>query len=192
VGCADFCGKAPANRFFLLSQTVKSRLAQPMNTRRQFLIRAPLGVLVAAATLRGQTPAPTPQSTPAPGAPPTFGTGVGTGPPVTPAPFAEAEKLTQVTMTPAEREHATGPWRRSMALCLERRNGPRKVLITDSDLPAAIWNPVLPGIPVLATRDRFVRSKHADLSLPSSDDEIAFAPVTRLSRWIESRKLTSE
>ncbi|HJZ79927.1 MAG TPA: amidase [Pyrinomonadaceae bacterium] len=163
-----------------------------MNTRRQFLIRAPLGVLVAAATLRGQTPAPTPQSTPAPGAPPTFGTGVGTGPPVTPATFAEAEKLTQVTMTPAEREQAAGSWRQSMAPYLERRNGPRKVLITDSDLPAAIWNPVLPGIPVLATRDRFVRSKHADLTLPSSDDEIAFAPVTRLSRWIESRKLTSE
>jgi Asp-tRNA(Asn)/Glu-tRNA(Gln) amidotransferase A subunit family amidase len=28
--------------------------------------------------------------------------------------------------------------------------------------------------------------------LPSSDDDIAFAPVTQLSRWIESRKLTSE
>jgi Asp-tRNA(Asn)/Glu-tRNA(Gln) amidotransferase A subunit family amidase len=28
--------------------------------------------------------------------------------------------------------------------------------------------------------------------LPSSDDAIAFAPVTQLSRWIESRKLTSE
>ena len=28
--------------------------------------------------------------------------------------------------------------------------------------------------------------------MPSSDDDIAFAPVTQLSRWIESRKLTSE
>ena len=28
--------------------------------------------------------------------------------------------------------------------------------------------------------------------LPSSDDAIAFAPVTQLSRWIEARKLTSE
>src|ERR1019366_1063893 len=28
--------------------------------------------------------------------------------------------------------------------------------------------------------------------LPSSDGEIAFAPVTRLSRWIQQRKLTSE
>ena len=28
--------------------------------------------------------------------------------------------------------------------------------------------------------------------LPASDDDIAFAPVTQLSRWIEPRKLTSE
>ena len=27
---------------------------------------------------------------------------------------------------------------------------------------------------------------------PPSDDDIAFAPVTQLSRWIEQRKLTSE
>ena len=28
--------------------------------------------------------------------------------------------------------------------------------------------------------------------MPSNEDEIAFAPVTKLSRWIETRKLTSE
>ena len=28
--------------------------------------------------------------------------------------------------------------------------------------------------------------------MPASDDEIAFAPVTELSRWIESRQLSSE
>jgi Asp-tRNA(Asn)/Glu-tRNA(Gln) amidotransferase A subunit family amidase len=41
-------------------------------------------------------------------------------------------------------------------------------------------------------RDRFVRSPADGALLPSSDDAIAFAPVTRLSRWIETRKLTSE
>ena len=34
--------------------------------------------------------------------------------------------------------------------------------------------------------------QHKSRSTPASDDEIAFAPVTRLSRWIETRKLTSE
>jgi Asp-tRNA(Asn)/Glu-tRNA(Gln) amidotransferase A subunit family amidase len=42
------------------------------------------------------------------------------------------------------------------------------------------------------TRDAFVRSKIDPGPLPASDDEIAFAPVTRLSRWIETRKLTSD
>ena len=68
-----------------------------MNTRRQFLIRAPLGVLIAAEACRDGAPASTAQSTATtPGAPPTFGTGVSAGPPVTPATFAEAEKLAQV------------------------------------------------------------------------------------------------
>jgi Asp-tRNA(Asn)/Glu-tRNA(Gln) amidotransferase A subunit family amidase len=166
-----------------------------MNTRRQFLIRAPLGVLVAAvalndtATVDSQTPSQTPTT---PGAPPTFGTGAGSGPVVTPATFAEAEKLMQVTMTPAERQQAADSWRTSLAQYFERRTGPRKVAITDTDAPATLWNPMLPGITAPASRDRFVRSKDSGVTLPSSDDAIAFAPVTQLSRWIESRKLTSE
>jgi len=166
-----------------------------MNTRRQFLIRAPLGVLVAAVALNdtttvdSQTPSQTPTT---PGAPPTFGTGAGSGPAVTPATFAEAEKLMQVTMTPAERQQAADSWRTSLAQYLERRTGPRKVALTDTDAPATLWNPMLPGITAPASRDRFARSRDNGATLPSSDDAIAFAPVTQLSRWIESRKLTSE
>ena len=37
----------------------------------------------------------------------------------------------------------------------------------------------------------FLRSGDAALPLPASEDAIAFAPVWQLSRWIESRKLTS-
>src|SRR6185436_8964889 len=55
-----------------------------------------------------------------------------------------------------------------------------------------LWNPMLPGIAPSATREQFVRSKDEGAPLPSSDDDIAFAPVTQLSRWIESRKLTAE
>jgi Asp-tRNA(Asn)/Glu-tRNA(Gln) amidotransferase A subunit family amidase len=166
-----------------------------VNTRRQFLIRAPLGLLVGAAACSGEPGAAPPQTTPTPttaGAPPTFGTGVGSGPEVTPATFGEAEKLMQVTMTPAERQQAADTWRRSLAPYLERRTGPRKVAIADTDAPATLWNPMLPGLAGGPTRDRFVRSKADSTPLPSSDDAIAFAPVTLLSRWIESRKLTSE
>src|SRR5215831_6439143 len=134
-----------------------------MNTRRQFLIRAPLGVLIAAAACNeapqanSQTPSPTPPVTP--GAPPTFGTGVGSGPPVTPETFAEAEKLMQVTMTAAERQLAADTWRTSLAQYLERRTGPRKVAIVATEAPATLWNPMLPGIATQPARDQFVRSK---------------------------------
>ena len=163
-----------------------------MNTRRQFLIRAPLSLLVTAAALKtgnSQTPSQTPTT---PGAPPTFGTGAGFGPPVTPETFEEAEKLMQVTMTAAERQQAADSWRTSLAQYLERRTGPRKVSIKDTDAPATLWHPQLPGIPPVPLRDRFVRSNADNTSLPASDEDIAFAPVTQLSRWIESRKLTSE
>ena len=50
-----------------------------------------------------------------------------------------------------------------------------------------------PGDDAVSHRaDRFVRSKADGAPLPSSDDDIAFAPVTQQSRWIESRQLTSE
>src|ERR1041385_593689 len=164
-----------------------------MNTRRKFLIQAPLAALVGTATwkqvLTAQTPSPTPTTA---GAPPTFGTGPGSGPPVTTQTFAEAEKLMQVTMTPAERQQAADTWRTSLAQYLERRTGPRKVAIKDTDAPATLWNPMLPGIPGSSARDQFIRSKVNAAPLPSNDDDIAFAPVTHLSHWIESRKLTSE
>src|SRR5215471_15329627 len=170
-----------------------------MNTRRQFLIQAPLGALVAASACRNAAAPNNPPSTPTTaGAPPTFGTGAGSGPEVTPATFAEAEKLMQVTMTQAERQQAADSWRQSMAQYFERRTGPRKVLIADTDAPATLWNPSIPGLtaPPAPDRpdrpDRFVRSKPNGAPLPSSDDDIAFAPVTQLSRWIESRQLTSE
>ena len=184
-----------------------------MNTRRQFLIRAPFGFLVTAATLaRGDRAAAamadppalpngappqstqTPQTPPAatPGAPPTFGTGAGSGPAVTPETFAEAEKLMQVTLSADERRQAAASWRQSMAPYLERRTGPHKASLDDADAPAMLWNPMLPGIPVLPKQDRFVRSPVGPDPLPPADDAVAYAPVTHLSRWIEARKLTSE
>ena len=98
----------------------------------------------------------------------------------------------QVTMTPAQRQQAADSWRTSLAQYFERRTGPRKVPLADTDAPATIWNPTLPNIAASPTLSKFVRSKDDGASLPSSDDAIAFAPVTHLSRWIESRKLTSE
>ena len=167
------------------------------DTRRQFLIRAPFGLLAAVEACRGKSTQGTSvtdstgaQSTP--GAPVAFNTAPAAGPEVSATTFAEAEKLAQVTMTDAERQMAVGSWRRAMAPMLERRTGPRKVALEADIAPATVWNPVLPGLTVGVQRDRFIRSTSDAGPVPASDAEIAFAPVTRLARWIQTRKLTSE
>jgi Asp-tRNA(Asn)/Glu-tRNA(Gln) amidotransferase A subunit family amidase len=114
------------------------------------------------------------------------------GPEVTPSTFAEAEKLVQVAMTDRERQQMAQSWRRSMAALLERRTGPRTVPLAPEVAPGFVWNPVLPGVTVPPLRDRFLRSPEDPGPLPASDDDIAYAPVTRLSRWIETRQLTAE
>jgi len=163
-----------------------------MNTRRQFLITATMGA-AASAACRGADQQPSVGAPPGtPGAPPTFGTGPVSGPPVSPATFAEAEKLAQVSMTAAEREMAASSWQRSMAPLLERRTGPRKVSLPPELAPATRWNPAIAGAGAGPARDTFVRSAAQSIPLPAGDADIAYAPVAQLSRWIEARALTSE
>src|SRR5262245_4900614 len=103
-----------------------------MNTRRQFLITAHMGMLAATLGCRTeQQPQSTSSTAPpsTPGAPPTFATAPAAGPAVTASTFAEAEKLMQVTMSDAQRELAASTWRQSMAALVERRTGPRKVAL---------------------------------------------------------------
>ena len=95
-------------------------------------------------------------------------------------------------MNAAEREMAAESWRRSMAPLLERRVGPRKVAIDAEIAPATLWNPVFAGNSSGPAVDKFVRSASAGVPLPASDADIAFAPVTSLSRWLEHKALTSE
>jgi Asp-tRNA(Asn)/Glu-tRNA(Gln) amidotransferase A subunit family amidase len=167
-----------------------------VNTRRNFLIKAPLGLLGVAAASRTEPQNTPPPSAPAPappaGAPPTFGTAPPAGPPVSAATFAEAEKLVQVTMTPAEREMAAKAWRSSLASMLERRVGPRRVALEPTLAPASRWDPLPSGGHAGPPRDVFTRTAADPGPLPASDDAIAFAPVTQLSRWIERKAITSE
>jgi Asp-tRNA(Asn)/Glu-tRNA(Gln) amidotransferase A subunit family amidase len=161
-------------------------------SRREFLTRVAAGVAGIAAKARADGPSPAPQPTPAAGTPPAFGTAPAVGPEITAATVAEAEKIAWVELTAKERAQVAVNWRSAMAPTMERRTGPRKVRIEESLPPASTWNPVLPGLASGPTRDRFLRSRRDPGPLPARDDEIAFAPVTALSRWIESRALTSE
>ena len=167
------------------------------HSRRDFLAATSLGLLGAAAGMGdGQAPSAPPEtqqpSTPPAGEPPAFGAGPPVGPEVSPATFLEAEKLVQIELTSNEREIAASSWRSNLAALYERRTGPRKLAIESTIPPYSQWNPVLPGRPTGPASDRFVRSSAEPGPLPASDEEIAYAPVTKLSRWIEQRRLSSE
>ena len=154
-------------------------------SRREFLTQSTL-TLLASATALAQNPAiPT-----TPGAPPAFGTAPAVGPEVTPATFAEAEKLVQFPLTEKDRAQAAGNWRQAMAPLYERRTGPRKVAIPDTAVPYSRWDCTLPGMRPGPAKDEFIRTKFEG-PLPTTAEAIAFAPVHHLSHWIETRKLTS-
>jgi Asp-tRNA(Asn)/Glu-tRNA(Gln) amidotransferase A subunit family amidase len=106
--------------------------------------------------------------------------------------FAEAEKLVRVEMTAQDRTQAADSWRTTMASLYERRTGPKKVELESTLAPASRWDPVLPGEKAVPQRDQFVWTKADPGPLPSNDEDLAFAPVTHLARWIEKRQLTSE
>ena len=162
-------------------------------SRRQFLAEASAGILGAAvaAKLDAQNPTDQKPPEPPPGAPPAFGTAPAVGPEVSPATFADAEKLVQIELTAAERAQAAANWRMSMAPLYERRTGPHKVEIESTVAPYSTWNPVLPGQKAGPARDFFNWSKADPGPLPTKEEDIAYAPVTKLSQWIQKRQLTS-
>jgi Asp-tRNA(Asn)/Glu-tRNA(Gln) amidotransferase A subunit family amidase len=159
------------------------------NSRRQFLGRSSAALMAAAAACRKPTPN---SAAPPPGAPPAFGVAPDVGPAVSSSTFAEAEKLMQFELSAAERQMAAGNWRKTMAPLYERRTGPRRFSPPPSVAPASGWDPVLPGQQAGPSRDRFIRGAGMPGLLPASDQDIAFAPLAQLSRWIEARELTSE
>ena len=166
-----------------------------MNTRREFLIKAPIALAGVAAACRGNEQPAAAKSGPVsttPGAPPAFGTSAGAGPIVSADDFAAAEKLAQVSYTAEERSMMAESWRRTLSSTLERRVGPRVVSIPAELSPATVWSPAHAVSFVAPTRDRFVRRVGDPGVLPSNDADIAFAPVTSLSRWIERKQLTSQ
>ena len=158
-------------------------------TRREFLTETSMGLLGAVALQDSQQQKP---GEPPPGTPPAFGTAPPVGPIVSTSTFADAEKLVQITMTESERAQAASNWRNSMAALYERRTGPHKVALEPTLAPWSLWDPMLPGLKLLPERNRFVRGKMDPGSLPGNEEELAFSPVTKLSRWIETRKISSE
>jgi Asp-tRNA(Asn)/Glu-tRNA(Gln) amidotransferase A subunit family amidase len=153
-------------------------------SRRKFI--AGTALLAGAAVVRRSADAvPVKDAGPAaPGPAPASG---GTFGPITPATFAEAEKLAEVQYTQAERAEAAGSWNANFGAMLKAR---RAYHPASSIVPGCVWDPRIPGAPKgpAKTRTKFSRSV---APLPSRDEDIAYAPVTALSEWLRTRKITS-
>ncbi|HLZ13214.1 MAG TPA: amidase [Candidatus Acidoferrum sp.] len=168
-------------------------MSQSSQSRRDFIATTSIGLIGAAAVPSAQAPTQSQNPVePTAGAPPAFGAGPAFGPEVSANTFAEAEKLVQFPLRPDERMMAAQSWRVNLASVYELRVGPRKVGIDAPVAPYSQWNPILPGHEAGPARETFLRSKTDPGPLPEKEEDIAFAPVTKLSRWIEQRKLTSE
>lgn len=163
-------------------------------SRRRFLLHSSAGIIAAAVTPELQPALEGQQAPPAsaPGTPPAFGTAPPAGPEVSAATFAEAEKIVRVEMTPKDLAQVASNWRESMAPLYEMRTGPRKITFEPSLQPWSRVQAVQPGMHSGPDRDRFLRTTADPGTLPTRDEDIAYSPVTKLSRWIEKRQLTSE
>ena len=97
-----------------------------------------------------------------------------------------AQKIAGVSFTAGEQQRI-----------LEKLNGARGYVAGFARLrtanlgdtqPAIVFNPVPPG-KSLPTERRPLRRQRIDVSMPGSDDELAFLPMTHLARLVESRQV---
>jgi Asp-tRNA(Asn)/Glu-tRNA(Gln) amidotransferase A subunit family amidase len=141
-----------------------------------------IAMAVGAAALPPIVPQLDPPPSPEPAAPPEQAPGI------TEDTIREAEKLAAVEYTPAERAKLVTTIGAQIAAVKAVRAVPRPLELE----PALIFDPRLPGVAYPPQPNRVVLGPEPPVRLPSSDADIAFAPVIWLSRWIKSRELTSE
>ncbi len=107
------------------------------------------------------------------------------GPAITAETFAHAEKLMRVSMTPEQRALAADSWNLNLGPFFARRDFP-----LGDESPGMVWNPALHGTGRMPKKSRVVRSGWTPRK-PAGDEELAFAPVHVLSRWVQGRQVTS-
>lgn len=98
-----------------------------------------------------------------------------------------AEQLSGLEFTPEEREEMV----QAVNQNLERYDEMRKTPLSNGDWPALQFNPALPGMHFSNEKSALQRSDPGQVDVPANLEEVAFWPVTRLSRLVESRKITS-
>jgi Asp-tRNA(Asn)/Glu-tRNA(Gln) amidotransferase A subunit family amidase len=112
---------------------------------------------------------------------------------------ADAETITIDMLQSAERIAGVSFTLDEQRRLLEKLNGARGYVAGFERLraaglgndvqPAIVFNPVLPGRK-LPTERRPLRRQKIDVSMPRSDEELAFLPLTHPARLVESRQIT--
>jgi Asp-tRNA(Asn)/Glu-tRNA(Gln) amidotransferase A subunit family amidase len=106
--------------------------------------------------------------------------------------FAGAEKIMEVSLTPAQRDQAASSWNANLPGFNERRTGPRRVPLGPTVSPFSTWDPRIRGAVLGGVRARFVASTVDPGPLPAKEADIAFAPLTQLAGWVGRRQISSE
>ncbi len=100
---------------------------------------------------------------------------------------AAAERLAAVEYTPAERAQMLGRLDEQVGRCRARRAfEPANGLG-----PAVVFDPRLPGVALASNDGGFHPSAQEPPPLPARDEDIAFAPITRLGAWLRRGEITS-
>lgn len=106
---------------------------------------------------------------------------------VTEQTFSEAEKLYGLEFTPSER-------RLMLTSVNDQIEAAKKIraieIPNDGPAPATMFNPRLPQTRI-PERGTFRRSLESTPSMPNDTTDIAYAPVTYLSDWIDTGQITS-
>lgn len=157
------------------------------SSRREFIMTS--GVFAAGALMTGPSlAAQQPPSTAPTSQPGAADEQAQSQPGVDVATIAAAEALAGISFSVEEREMLSRTIGEQVAMLASRQ---QLGALPNSLSPAMKFDPRLPGVTFEAPARRNQWSSKDAGPLPDADDDIAFAPVTQLARWIQSRKLTS-
>lgn len=98
-----------------------------------------------------------------------------------------AEALAQITYTDAERTQVIA----TIADQLGAIRGLRAIAKPNNLQPAQTFDPRLPGVTYVPQARSFAMGRVSEGALPTNDDDIAFAPAWKLSRWLQAKAITS-
>jgi Asp-tRNA(Asn)/Glu-tRNA(Gln) amidotransferase A subunit family amidase len=101
--------------------------------------------------------------------------------------LAEAEKLVYLSLTPEQRRKLI-PTSRAL---VEDIKALRRIPLPRDLEGALVFNPRLAGVDY-PVQNNVIRLATSDVpAMPTTDDDIAYAPVVWLSRWIQTHQLTA-